>query len=78
MRSWKERHAAAYARAAEIVEEDVEINRQIGAHALPLIEAVTAQKGGAPVNILTHCNAGWLATCDWGTATSPIYQAHDA
>lgn len=73
-----ERAAAAYARAADVVEEDVEINRQIGAHALPLIENALRRKGGAPVNILTHCNAGWLATCDWGTATSPIYQAHDA
>ena len=72
------RQAAAYARAADVVEEDVEINRQIGAHALPLIEDASRRKGGAPVNILTHCNAGWLATCDWGTATSPIYQAHDA
>jgi len=72
------RAAAAYARAAAVVEEDVEINRRIGAHGLPLIEAASARKGGAPVNILTHCNAGWLATCDWGTATSPIYQAHDA
>ncbi len=73
-----ERMATAYAHAAKIVEEDVETNRQLGAHAVPLIEEISAKKGGAPVNILTHCNAGWLATCDWGTATSPIYQAHDA
>ncbi|MEO1331505.1 MAG: S-methyl-5-thioribose-1-phosphate isomerase [Pseudomonadota bacterium] len=72
------RAAAAFARAAEICDEDVEINRRIGAAGLPLIEALAAQKPGAPVNVLTHCNAGWLATCDWGTATSPIYQAHDA
>ena len=72
-----EREAAAYARAAQIVEEDVEINRRIGAHGLELIRAIAATKPG-PVNILTHCNAGWLATCDWGTATSPMYQAHDA
>ncbi len=71
-----EREAAAYARAAEIVEQDVEINRRIGAHGLELIRAIAAGKPG-PVNILTHCNAGWLATCDWGTATSPMYQAHD-
>ena len=71
------RVAAAYARAAEIVEEDVEINRRIGAHGLELIRAIAARRPG-PVNILTHCNAGWLATCDWGTATSPMYQAHDA
>jgi methylthioribose-1-phosphate isomerase len=72
-----ERVAAAYARAAEIVEEDVEINRRIGVYGLELIEAIAAKKPG-PVNVLTHCNAGWLATCDWGTATSPVYQAHDA
>jgi methylthioribose-1-phosphate isomerase len=71
-----EREAAAYARAAGIVEEDVEINRRIGAHGLELIREIAAAKPG-PVNILTHCNAGWLATCDWGTATSPMYQAHD-
>ena len=69
-----DRAGAAWARAGEIVEEDVEINRRIGAHGLELIKAL----GKDRVNILTHCNAGWLATCDWGTATSPIYQAHDA
>lgn len=69
-----ERRAAAYARAAAICDEDVEINRRIGAHGLPLIEEIAARKSG-PVNILTHCNAGWIATVDWGTATSPIYQA---
>ncbi|QYK41779.1 MAG: S-methyl-5-thioribose-1-phosphate isomerase [Paracoccaceae bacterium] len=69
-----DRVAAAYARAAAICDEDVEINRRIGVHGLALIEAVSARKDG-PVNILTHCNAGWLATVDWGTATSPIYQA---
>ena len=74
-----EREAAAYLRAAEICNEDVEINRQLGAHAVPLIECIAATKAaGEPVNILTHCNAGWLATVDWGTATSGIYQAHDA
>ncbi|HUS56358.1 MAG TPA: S-methyl-5-thioribose-1-phosphate isomerase [Thermohalobaculum sp.] len=72
-----QRVAAAYARAAEIVEEDVEINRRIGVYGLELIGGIAARKPG-PVNILTHCNAGWLATCDWGTATSPMYQAHDA
>ncbi|MFN3613955.1 MAG: S-methyl-5-thioribose-1-phosphate isomerase [Rubrimonas sp.] len=66
---------AAIARAREICEEDVEINRLIGAHGLTLIEQIAARKGR--VNILTHCNAGWLACVDWGTATSPIYQAHD-
>jgi methylthioribose-1-phosphate isomerase len=69
------REAAAYARAAEIADEDVEINKAIGRAGLPLIEAAAAK--GRPVNILTHCNAGWLATVDWGTATAPIYMAHD-
>ena len=69
---------AAYARAREIAEEDVAINRDIGRHGLELIKAIAAtKKPGEPVNVLTHCNAGWLATVDWGTATSPIYQAHD-
>jgi methylthioribose-1-phosphate isomerase len=69
---------AAYARAGEIANEDVAINREIGRHGLGLIETIAAtRKPGEPVNILTHCNAGWLATVDWGTATSPIYQAHD-
>lgn len=68
----------AYARAREIAEEDVSINRDIGKHGLELIKAIAATKRpGEPVNVLTHCNAGWLATVDWGTATSPIYQAHD-
>lgn len=72
------RGAAAYARAGEIAEEDVAINRQIAQHGLALIEAVLAKKQpGEPVNILTHCNAGWLATVDWGTATAPIYLAHE-
>ena len=69
---------AAYKRAGGIAEEDVAINRQIGRHGLALIEAIAAtKKPGEPVNILTHCNAGWLATVDWGTATAPIYLAHD-
>jgi len=71
-----ERRDVAYARAAQICDEDVEINRQIGLAGLKVIEAIAAKKpAGEPVNILTHCNAGWLATVDWGTATSPIYQA---
>jgi methylthioribose-1-phosphate isomerase len=74
-----ERAAIAYRRAAEISEEDIAINRAIGRHGCRLIEtAAAARPPGAPVNILTHCNAGWLATVDWGTATAPIYHAHDA
>jgi methylthioribose-1-phosphate isomerase len=72
-----ERVAAAYARAAEICDEDVAINQAIGRHGLPLIEAIAAKKPGRQVNVLTHCNAGWLATVDLGTATAPIYMAHD-
>jgi methylthioribose-1-phosphate isomerase len=73
-----ERVDAAYRRAAEICDEDVAINRAIGVHGLPLIEALAAKKkSGEPVNVLTHCNAGWLATVDVGTATAAIYAAHD-
>jgi methylthioribose-1-phosphate isomerase len=73
-----ERVAAAYKRAQDIADEDVEINAAIGRHGLKLIEEIAAKKKtGAPINVLTHCNAGWLATVDWGTATSAIYQAHD-
>jgi len=72
------RTAAAYARAGEIAEEDIAINKSIGRHGLGLIEAIAARKQpGERVNLLTHCNAGWLATVDWGTATAPIYLAHD-
>ena len=73
-----ERTAAAYSFAGEIAEEDIAINKGIGRHGLGLIEAIAARKKpGERVNLLTHCNAGWLATVDWGTATAPIYLAHD-
>lgn len=73
-----ERIEAAYRRAAEICDEDVAINEAIGRHGLALIEEIAAKKKpGEKVNVLTHCNAGWLATVDWGTATAPIYMAHD-
>jgi methylthioribose-1-phosphate isomerase len=73
-----ERAAAAYQRAAEIAEEDVAINKAIGQNGLPLIEAIARKKkDGARVNVLTHCNAGWLAAVDFGTATAPIYTAFD-
>jgi methylthioribose-1-phosphate isomerase len=71
------RVAAAYRRAAEICDEDVAINQAIGRHGLKLIEKIAARKPGKPVNVLTHCNAGWLAVVDLGTATAPIYMAHD-
>jgi methylthioribose-1-phosphate isomerase len=73
-----DRTAAAYSRAAEISEEDIAINRGIGEHGVALIKAIAAtKKHGERVNVLTHCNAGWLATVDWGTATAPIYLAHE-
>jgi methylthioribose-1-phosphate isomerase len=65
--------------AERICDEDVATNMAIGLHGLELIKAALGRKSfGEPVNILTHCNAGWLATVDWGTATAPIYMAHDA
>ena len=74
-----ERAAAAYRRAADICDEDVEICRAIGRHGLAVIERIWEAKGReGRVNLLTHCNAGWLATVDWGTATAPVYMAHDA
>ncbi len=73
------RAKAAYARAAEIADEDVAICSAIGDHGMPLIAEIWARHGKVrPVNVLTHCNAGWLATVDWGTALAPIYKAHDA
>ena len=73
-----QRRARAYELAREICDEDVEINRAIGRHGLPILEQIAKRKQrGAPVNVLTHCNAGWLATVDWGTATAPIYMGHD-
>jgi len=73
-----ERVTAAYKRAAEICDEDAAMSEAIGRHGLKLIEDIAkTKKPGEPVNVLTHCNAGWLATVDWGTATAPIYMAHD-
>ncbi|MBL6935598.1 MAG: S-methyl-5-thioribose-1-phosphate isomerase [Alphaproteobacteria bacterium] len=73
-----ERAAAAYVRATEICDEDVAICCDIGINGLPLIiEAAKRKPEGTPVNILTHCNAGWLAAVDWGTALAPIYAAHN-
>ena len=73
----EQRRDAAWDAADALAEEDVQVNAAIGRHGLPLLQAVAAQRPG-PVNVLTHCNAGWLATVGWGTATSPIYQAHAA
>jgi methylthioribose-1-phosphate isomerase len=73
-----DRARLAWAEAAAICDEDVEDCRSIGAHGLKLIRDIASRKeAGEPVEILTHCNAGWLACVDWGTALAPIYRAHD-
>jgi methylthioribose-1-phosphate isomerase len=73
------RAAAAYMRAAAICDDDVAVSRAIGEHGAALIRAAWERAGSArPVNVLTHCNAGWLATIDWGTALAGVYVAHDA
>jgi methylthioribose-1-phosphate isomerase len=71
------RFAAAMQKAGEIAEADVASCRAIGEHGAQLIAAIWRHKNRQPVNVLTHCNAGWLATVDWGTALAPIYRAHD-
>ncbi len=76
-----EREAAAYAKAGFIADQDVAINSAIGDHGLGLIRKIWAERstaGANRINVLTHCNAGWLATVDWGTAIAPIYKAFDA
>lgn len=70
-----QRLEAAYSQASAICEEDVETNAAIGQHGAALIKEIQQKKGG-PVNVLTHCNAGWLATVDWGTALAPVFRAH--
>src|SRR5919112_4533314 len=72
-----ERVAAAYAEAAALCDEDVAINEAIGSHGADLIDQIAGTKPDRTVNILTHCNAGWLATVDWGTALAPIYKAFE-
>ena len=75
----KDRGVAAYAQAATLADADIESCRRIGRHGLEILRQLAAQKSKpGPLQILTHCNAGWLACVDWGTATSPIYTAHDA
>lgn len=75
----EERLVTAYSQAARICDEDVEINRSLGEHGLKILQEIaTHKKPGEPVNVLTHCNAGWIATVDWGTALAPIYLAHDS
>jgi methylthioribose-1-phosphate isomerase len=72
------RPAAAYKRASEIADDDVAINQALGRNGLPLITAAATGRASTPVQILTHCNAGWLATVDWGTALAPVYAAQAA
>jgi methylthioribose-1-phosphate isomerase len=69
--------AIALETAEQIAAEDAEYCRRIGEHGLELIREIAERKGGKPVNVLTHCNAGWLAFVDHGSATAPIYAAHD-
>ena len=69
--------ATALATARRIADEDAEACRRIGEHGVELIVRISREKNGAPVNVLTHCNAGWLAFVDFGSATAPIYAAHD-
>jgi methylthioribose-1-phosphate isomerase len=71
-----ERAARAYARAGAIAKEDVDTSRRIGLHGAEVIRAIAAKRTGKVVDILTHCNAGWLAAVDWGTALAPVYAAH--
>ncbi|MDX1402172.1 MAG: S-methyl-5-thioribose-1-phosphate isomerase [Kiloniellales bacterium] len=74
----QDRPDAAYKRAHDLCEEDVQINAAIGRNGLKLIEIAADRKSGERVEVLTHCNAGWLATVDWGTALAPLYMAHDS
>jgi methylthioribose-1-phosphate isomerase len=70
---------AAWKRAAELCDEDVAVNEAIGRHGLQIFREILAKKlGHSKLNVLTHCNAGWLACVDWGTALAPIFMAHDA
>ncbi len=73
-----ERAAAALVEAAAVADEDVAICRSIGEHGCAVFERLAAGSVGRRLNVLTHCNAGWLATVDWGTALAPVYAAHDA
>ena len=76
--SREQRATLAWTEAAAICDEDVETCRRIGEHGLKIFRALAENKNGAPLNVLTHCNAGGLACVDWGTALAPVYMAHDA
>ncbi len=73
-----DRRAAALSKAEDLAQEDIAQCEAMGSHGLTLLRDLAATRPGRPLNILTHCNAGWLATVDWGTATAPIYAAHEA
>ena len=74
----EDRVSAAYKMAKKIADDDVAICESIGRHGLRIIrDFLEKKKGGESINILTHCNAGWMATVDWGTALAPVYMAHD-
>ena len=73
----EDRPSAAWDVAARICDDDVETCRRIGEHGFSLIKRIAGGRSGKAVNVLTHCNAGWLATVDWGTALAPVYRAHD-
>lgn len=73
-----EREARAYTEAAALADEDVACCRAIGQHGAALLQALATQRPGRPLSVLTHCNAGWLACVDWGTALAAVYAAHDA
>ncbi len=74
----KDRVDAAYRLAGEICDQDIAINRSIGTHGLEILHELSSRRRQADrLNVLTHCNAGWLATVDWGTAMAPVYMAHD-
>ena len=72
----EERIQKTYITAGQVADEDADYCRRIGEHGLQIIKDISARKNGEPVNILTHCNAGWLAFVDYGSATAPIYAAH--
>ena len=74
--NWEEAKLIAFKKANELKQQEIDHCSAIGDFGLAIIEEIAAKKGGEPVNILTHCNAGWLACIDWGTATAPIYKAH--
>lgn len=76
IQDWEEKAKVAFQTAQAIVEEDVEICRKIGENGLAILEEIHALKKDQTIHILTHCNAGMLGCIEWGTATSPIYQAH--